>query len=192
MKRKIHLGKLEKLVILVMVVTLAVSILPQLDYAQLFAEDPAAVTLELKEGNITRPLAVTTTDAKAVEAILLKDGAEIERKILNTNTPAQFDIVQNGTYVIQSIDVQGALLEEHEQTVEGLVDIYVETAEQGGLTLYSRMENTDHIAVTFKEKKETVKVEKQTNGLYHGSYTPKENGSYVFQSETVDRYNRNL
>lgn len=186
MKRKIHLGKLEKLVILVMVVTLAVSILPQLDYAQLFAEDPAAVTLELKEGNITRPLAVTTTDAKAVEAILLKDGAEIERKILNTNTPAQFDIVQNGTYVIQSIDVQGALLEEHEQTVEGLVDIYVETAEQGGLTLYSRMENTDHIAVTFKEKKETVKVEKQTNGLYHGSYTPKENGSYVFQSETVD------
>ena len=49
MKRKIHLGKLEKLVILVMVVTLAVSILPQLNYAQLFAEDPAAVTLELKE-----------------------------------------------------------------------------------------------------------------------------------------------
>ncbi len=186
MKKKIHLGKLEKLVILFMVVTLAVSILPQMDYAQLFAEDPAAVTLELKEGNITRPLAITTTDTKAVEAVLLKDGTEVERKILNTNTPAQFNIVQNGTYVIQSIDVQGTLLEEHEQTVEGLADIYVEKAEQGGLALYSRMENTGHIAVTFKEKKETVKVEKQANGLYQGSYTPKENGSYVFQSETVD------
>lgn len=185
MKRKIHLGKLEKLVILVMVVTLAVSILPQLDYAQLFAEDPAAVTLELKEGNVTRPLSVSTTDAKAVEAILLKDGVEVERKILNTNTPVQFDIIQNGTYVIQSIDVQGSVLEEHQQTVEGLADLYVEKAE-GSLNLYGRMENTDHITVTFKEKKETVKVEKQTNGLYQGSYTPKENGSYIFQSEAAD------
>lgn len=186
MKKKIHLGKLEKLVILVMVVTLAVSILPQLDIQQLFAEDPPAVTLELKEGNMTRPLSVNTTDAKAVEAVLLKDGVEAERKILNTNTPAQFDIIQNGTYVIQSIDVQGTVLEEHEQIVEGLTDLYVEPSEAGSLNLYSRIENTDHITVTFKEKKEAVKAEKQDNGLYQGSYTPKENGSYVFQSEAAD------
>ncbi|WP_220431427.1 hypothetical protein, partial [[Clostridium] innocuum] len=75
-------------------VTLAVSILPQLDIQQLFAEDPATVTLELKEGNVSRPLSITTTDTKAVEAVLLKDGAEMERKILHTNTPAQFDILQ--------------------------------------------------------------------------------------------------
>ena len=72
MKKKIPMGRLEKLVILVMVVTLAVSILPQLDIQQLFAEDPATVTLELKEGSTTRPLSVSTTDTKAVEAILLK------------------------------------------------------------------------------------------------------------------------
>lgn len=186
MKKKIHLGKLEKLVILVMVVTLAVSILPQLDIQQLFAEDPPAVTLELKEGNITRPLSVNTTDAKAVEAVLLKDSVEAERKILNTNTPAQFDITQNGTYVIQSIDVQGTVLEEHEQIVEGLTDLYVDPSEAGSLNLYGRIENTDHITVTFKEQKEAVKVEKQANGLYQGSYTPKENGSYVFQSEAAD------
>lgn len=186
MKKKIPMGRLEKLVILVMVVTLAVSILPQLDIQQLFAEDPATVTLELKEGSTTRPLSVSTTDTKAVEAVLLKDGAEMERKILHTNTPAQFDILQNGTYVIRSIDVQGSVLEEHEQVVEGLADLYVEKTAQGGLTLYGRMENTDHISVTFKEKKEAVKVEKQENGLYQGSYTPKENGSYVFQSEAAD------
>ncbi|MCR0571081.1 hypothetical protein MKC90_21170 [[Clostridium] innocuum] len=186
MKKKIPMGRLEKLVILVMVVTLAVSILPQLDIQQLFAEDPATVTLELKEGSTTRPLSVSTTDTKAVEAVLLKDGTEVERKILNTNTPAQFDIVQNGTYVIRSIDVQGSVLEEHEQVVEGLADLYVEKTAQGGITLYSRMENTDHISVTFKEKKEAVKVEKQENGLYQGSYMPKENGSYVFQSEAAD------
>ncbi|MCQ5280336.1 ZmpA/ZmpB/ZmpC family metallo-endopeptidase-related protein, partial [Clostridium sp. DFI.1.208] len=57
---------------------------------------------------------------------------------------------------------------------------------QGEITLYGRMENTDHISVTFKEKKEPVKVEKQENGLYQGSYMPKENGSYVFQSEAAD------
>ena len=186
MKKKIPMGRLEKLVILVMVVTLAVSILPQLDIQQLFAEDPATVTLELKEGSTTRPLSVSTTDTKAVEAVLLKDGTEVERKILHTNTPAQFDILQNGTYVIRSIDVQGSVLEEHEQVVEGLADLYVEKTAQGGLTLYGRMENTDHISVTFKEKKEAVKVEKQENGLYQGSYMPKENGSYVFQSEAAD------
>ena len=109
MKKRLQFGKLEKLVILVMVVTLAVSILPQLDIQQLFAEDPATVTLELKEGNVSRPLSITTTDTKAVEAVLLKDGTEVERKILHTNTPAQFDIVQNGTYVIRSIDVQGSV-----------------------------------------------------------------------------------
>lgn len=37
MKKRLQFGKLEKLVILVMVVTLAVSILPQLDVQQLFA-----------------------------------------------------------------------------------------------------------------------------------------------------------
>ena len=58
MKKKIPMGRLEKLVILVMVVTLAVSILPQLDIQQLFAEDPATVTLELKEGSTTRPLSL--------------------------------------------------------------------------------------------------------------------------------------
>ena len=100
MTKKIPMGRLEKLVILVMMVTLAVSILPQLDIQQLFAEDPATVTLELKEGSTTRPLSVSTTDTKAVEAVLLKDGTEVERKILHTNTPAQFDILQNGTYVI--------------------------------------------------------------------------------------------
>ncbi|MCR0334166.1 hypothetical protein MKA37_23805, partial [[Clostridium] innocuum] len=96
------------------------------------------------------------------------------------------DILQNGTYVIRSIDVQGSVLEEHEQVVEGLADLYVEKTAQGGLTLYGRMENTNHISVTFKEKKEAVKVEKQENGLYQGSYMPKENGSYVFQSEAAD------
>ena len=150
MKKKIPMGRLEKLVILVMVVTLAVSILPQLDIQQLFAEDPATVTLELKEGSTTRPLSVSTTDTKAVEAVLLKDGTEVERKILHTNTPAQFDILQNGTYVIQSIDLQGSILEEHEQVVEGLADLYVEKTGQGEITLYGRMENTDHISVTFK------------------------------------------
>ncbi|WP_220431431.1 hypothetical protein, partial [[Clostridium] innocuum] len=110
-------------------------------------------------------LSVSTTDTKAVEAVLLKDGTEVERKILHTNTPAQFDILQNGTYVIQSIDLQGSILEEHEQVVEGLADLYVEKTGQGEITLYGRMENTDHISVTFKEKKEPVKVEKQENGL---------------------------
>ena len=73
MKKKIPMGRLEKLVILVMVVTLAVSILPQLDIQQLFAEDPATVTLELKEGSTTRPLSVSTTDTKAVPALSAAD-----------------------------------------------------------------------------------------------------------------------
>ncbi|RJV82193.1 hypothetical protein DWX45_21860, partial [Erysipelotrichaceae bacterium AF19-24AC] len=60
MKKRLQFGKLEKLVILVMVVTLAVSILPQLDVQQLFAEDPAIVTLELEEGKKTRPLSAQT------------------------------------------------------------------------------------------------------------------------------------
>ena len=77
-----------------------VSILPQLDVQQLFAEDPAIVTLELEEGKKTRPLSAQTSDAKVVEAVLMKDGAELERRILNVNTPAQFDIVQNGTYAV--------------------------------------------------------------------------------------------
>ena len=72
MKKRLQFGKLEKLVILVMVVTLAVSILPQLDVQQLFAEDPAIVTLELEEGKKTRPLSAQTSDAKVVEAVLMK------------------------------------------------------------------------------------------------------------------------
>ena len=186
-KDRFKLKKIDKIIIVIMVITLAITILPKLDLTMFMsANNPGDTTiLELQEGRSSRILRVSSSNDLAAQAVLRKDGKELQRSPISTLTPSEFVLYVNGNYQIQILDHDGGLLEEQTQILEDFEDLYVEKQEDGVLHIISRIEGTDHISVSFQKMSESLSVNKD-DPLYEAEFTPKVNGTYVFQSEAAD------
>ena len=57
---------------------------------------------------------------------------------------------------------------------------------ESGLLLYGRLADTDHISVTHKEKKESLAVEAQPNGIYGEHLYTEGERKLCLQSEAAD------
>lgn len=184
--KQFRIRKIEKIMIAIMVISLAISVLPNMDLAMFMsANNPDTVKLELLEGRTSRILSVTSFDPLAAQAVLWKDGKELQRKPLSTQAPAEFVMSLNGAYQIQILDGNENLLGEQTQVIKDFEDLFVEKQGDGSLSIIGRMEATDHITVSFQDTTESLAVQKN-DLLYEAVFTPKINGSYVFQSETAD------